>query len=204
MNARPARAAAPKTPAAKAAPGMSDAAFAERTGKPWSEWFAILEAAGGASMDRKAIFAVLADQGVGPLWRQMIAVRYERALTDHEPKKPVAKPKPPVGNHSTSVTRMMSATMEAAYNAWERPTRRKRFLDVEVIFASRRDGKVLRFGWREDASRVIVQFVARSKTRTQVTIEHEKMKNIDDVERMNAFWTETLDKMQALVEKTDD
>jgi uncharacterized protein YndB with AHSA1/START domain len=93
--------------------------------------------------------------------------------------------------------------MPAAYGAWERPTRRKRFLDAEISFATRRDGKALRFGWRPDSSRVSVQFIPRSKTRTQVTIEHELLKSADDVARMEAFWTEALDRMQALVEKSD-
>jgi hypothetical protein len=209
MAARPARADAPKAPAAKSSGGMSDAALAERTGKTWGEWRTILETAGGTGMDRKEVLAVLAEEGVGPLWRQMIAARYERIGEPEAPsaapapKKVAPKPKPVASNLSVHVTRMVSVTLEAAYNAWERPTRRKRFLDTEVTFAGRPDGKVLRFGW-ENASRVIVQFVARSKTRTQVTIEHERLKTEDDVERLTAYWTETLDKMQALVEKTND
>ena len=62
----------------------------------------------------------------------------------------------------------------------------------------------MRFGWPENTSRVSVVFTARSKTRTQVVITHEKLKSEADVTRMKAFWGETLDRMQALVEKVDD
>ena len=46
--------------------------------------------------------------------------------------------------------------------------------------------------------------ISLSKTRTLITIEHDKLKSAADATRMEAFWTEALDRMQALVEKTDD
>jgi hypothetical protein len=187
---------AQKAVAAKAA-GMTDEAVAARTGKTWGEWFAILDEAGGASLNRAGVTGVLAEHGVNAVFRQMVAAAYER----RQGGKTTA-PKP--GNFAVSVSRTVSATLLAAYGAWERPTRRKRFLDEEISFANRTDGKTLRFGWKADASRVAIAFVPRSKTRTHVTIEHEKLKTKADATRMETYWTEALDRMQALVEKDAD
>jgi hypothetical protein len=189
---------AAKKPAAKpgTTPAMSDAAVAARTGKAWPEWFALLDDAGAASMDHRQIVAALAAQGVGPWWCQMVAVAYERARGKrvlHETSSGFA----------ASVSRTVSATLPQAYAVWERPTRRKRFLTEDISFSTRRDSKVLRFGWRENASRVSVSFTPRSRTRTQVTVTHEKLKGSADVTRMKAFWSDALDRMQALVEDTD-
>ena len=184
---------------------MSDDAVASRTGKTWREWFDILDAAGGTGLERREIITLLGEHEVGPVWRAMVASGYERHLGRGEAPKPVAiVKKAAAGSLSTSVTRTVSATLLAAYGAWERPTRRKRFFPDEITFATRADGKTLRFGWKPDASRVSIVFKPLSKTRTQVTLSHDKLKNPADVDRLNVFWTETLDRMQALLEKTDD
>ncbi len=198
-------AAAKKTPPKKQAPTMSDEAVAQRTGKTWGEWFAILDDAGGSALDRREVIALLGEHEVGPVWRQMVAAGYERHLGRGGAPKPAATvKKAAAGNLATSVTRTVSATLVAAYGAWERPTRRKRFFTEEITFATRADGKTLRFGWKPDASRVSIVFKPLSKTRTQVTISHDKLGNAADANRMTTYWTEALDRMQALVEKTDD
>jgi hypothetical protein len=59
---------------------MSDAAVKARTGKDWAGWFAALDRAGTASLDRRSIVALLSNtHGVSAWWRQMVAVEYERA-----------------------------------------------------------------------------------------------------------------------------
>ena len=64
----------------KIAPAMSDDAVMARTGKTWSEWFAILDAAGAAKMTHPQIASYLStQQGVPDWWSQMVAVTYEKA-----------------------------------------------------------------------------------------------------------------------------
>ena len=185
----------------KPAGAMSDEAVAARTGKTWGEWFAILDDAGASQMENREILELLGQHDVGPVWRQMVMAGYQRRLGA---KANAAAKSAPAGSRVANISRTVSATLLAAYGAWERPTRRKRFLKDEITFATRRDGKTLRFGWKPDASRVSIVFKPLSKTRTQVTIEHDKLKTAADVERMQVFWTEALDRMQALVEKCED
>jgi len=67
-------------PEKKNAPSMSDDTVQAKTGKVWKEWFALLDEAGAKKLDHKAIVAILGEKfGVGPWWRQMITVEYERA-----------------------------------------------------------------------------------------------------------------------------
>ena len=178
-------------------PGMSDAAVAQRTGKTWEEWFAILDDAGAAALEHREIVAVLVEHEVGPLWREMVTVGYERARGRNAEKQAS-------GGYAISVTRTVSASLEASIGAWEKPTRRKRFLSEPITFATRRNEKVLRFGWPKTQSRVSVRFVPRSKTRTEVTVEHDKMKTAREVPKMKEFWSTAMDLMQAQLEKTDD
>src|SRR5258708_2966910 len=65
---------------AAAKPIMTDAAIKAKTGKDWANWFAALDKAGAAKLDHKGIVGILGRKmDVGPWWRQMIAVSYERA-----------------------------------------------------------------------------------------------------------------------------
>jgi hypothetical protein len=59
--------------------GMSDEAVKAKTGKTWSEWFAVLDKAKAQRMEHKAMAAYQHEkEGVPGWWRQMIAVAYER------------------------------------------------------------------------------------------------------------------------------
>ncbi len=61
-------------------PNVSDAAVAAKTGRPWREWFRVLDGWGAASKTHPEIARYLAEaRGVPPWWSQMITVHYERA-----------------------------------------------------------------------------------------------------------------------------
>ena len=102
----------------KATPGMSDEAVAARTGKTWPEWFSILDEAGGAELDHREIVELLDGHDIGPWWRQMVTVAYERARGKRQVREKAT-------GFSADVSRTELLTMLAAYGAWEKPTCRK-------------------------------------------------------------------------------
>jgi hypothetical protein len=60
--------------------GISDEAVRAKTGKSWSEWFAVLDSAGAADMNHPAIAKYLYHElGVSDWWSQMVTVGYEQA-----------------------------------------------------------------------------------------------------------------------------
>ena len=61
------------------AAGVSNAAVLEKTGKSWSEWLTILDAAQATAMPHKEIAAYLHEEHQLPFWwAQMVTVSYER------------------------------------------------------------------------------------------------------------------------------
>lgn len=59
--------------------GISDAAVAEKTGKNWAEWFALLDCAGATQMTHQQIVAHLREEyGAPGWWVQMITAGYEQ------------------------------------------------------------------------------------------------------------------------------
>lgn len=68
--------------------GMSDAAVRAKTGKGWSEWFKILDAAGARKMEHRDIANYLhKHHNVPGWWDQMITVGYEQARGRREKRQ---------------------------------------------------------------------------------------------------------------------
>ncbi|GAA3879664.1 hypothetical protein GCM10022381_22420 [Leifsonia kafniensis] len=68
------------TPVNSRRENMSDDALIAATGKPWAEWFAILDAAGATALTHPQIAGVLqSEHAVAPWWCQMVTVGFEQA-----------------------------------------------------------------------------------------------------------------------------
>lgn len=74
------------TPVGSSAEGISDDAVREATGRPRSEWYAMLDDAEAATWRHKEIASWLADEhGVDAWWAQHLTVAYEQARGIREP-----------------------------------------------------------------------------------------------------------------------
>ncbi len=180
---------AAKKPAGKrkgAAPEMSGAAVKAKTGRSWSQWFAVLDQAGAAKMTHAAIAKLIATRHKIPgWWAQAVTVGYERARDLRQVNETLT-------GFRTSVSRTLDAGMDAAFDAWDSAKTRAAFLKEKVDFSTRNPGKNLRFTWK--VGRVEVRFVVKGPKKTQVTVNHTGLKSAADVGRFKAQWTEAMDK----------
>src|SRR5262245_38306938 len=94
------------------AAGISDEAVKSATGKPWNEWFKLLDKAGAAKMDHRTIAAFLHDDlKCPPWWSQMVTVAYEQERGLRE------RHQSPDG-YKVSVSRTLETTAAALDKAW--------------------------------------------------------------------------------------
>ena len=92
-------------------PAMSDLAVIAKTGKTWDQWFRVLDRAGASRMDHKGIVKLLgARHDIGPWWRQMVTVEYERARGLRVRNQNVL-------GFSVSVSRTLRTSLPALYAA---------------------------------------------------------------------------------------
>ena len=175
--------------------GISDAAVAEKTGKPWAEWVAILDRAGAVQMNHKQIVAYLDKEYQVPAWWvQMITVGYEqeRGLRQKHQK--------PDG-YEVSVSKTINVPLPVLFQAWEDETARSVWFPRRKFTVRKATlNKSLRLTWGDGKSSVEVNFYPKGETKSQVTCQHHKLPNQDDVEKMRAFWVKTL---TALKEKLE-
>jgi uncharacterized protein YndB with AHSA1/START domain len=176
-------------------PSISDAAVVNATRRNWKEWFAMLDAAGGRKMSHREIVGVLTTaHAVGPWWRQMVTVEYERARglrARHETAK---------GFNATS-SKTMLAPVSRVYKAWATAAGRRTWLGVaELTVRTATTNKSMRITW-SDGTSVAVAFTPKPGDKTQVALDHTKLPSAASVARMKSFWKKHLAELQQVVER---
>ena len=174
------------------APSMKDATIRRATGRGWGEWFALMDEAGCARLDHHGIACRLDERfAVGPWWAQMVSVEYERARGLR------ARNQNCDGRFSVSVSRTVAAPVSEVFAAVTDDFARWAWLpleDLEPRTAVADHHARFALG---DGTRFEVRFTSRGE-RCSLTVDHENLRDPDDVERRRAFWTARLEELKAL------
>jgi hypothetical protein len=170
--------------AAEPAPWLatSDEAIRERTGRGWEAWFDLLDAWGALGMKHRDIARrVAAELEIDPLaWNaQAITASYERTRGLR-----VAGQKE--DGFSITASRTVAVPVERLYDAFF-ATADDRLRERTVTRP-----KSARFDWGDNGSRVHVTFDAAGEAKSRVFVEHARLADADEAERMKAFWRERL------------
>jgi len=174
--------------------GTSSEAVEKATGKPWAEWMALLDEAGGRQMNHKQLVAHLVEfYAVPPWWRQQVAVAYEQSRRLRE------KHEMPSG-YQISRSRTMAAPAARVYDAWVDDTTRRRWLPAaEFTIRKATPHKTLRLSWSDDTL-VEVRIDVKTSDKCTVTVQQSKLPDSETAEAMKAYWTTALGQLQSVVE----
>ncbi len=177
----------------------SDANILERTGRGWEAWFDLLDGWGAEEQPHREIARrVAAELGIEPLaWNaQAITVSYERARG----LRVVGQRSDGIG---VTVQRTVAVPVERLFDAWVGDEERSRWLeDGPLRERTATRPKSARFDWLGDGtgSRVHVVFVAKGEASSTMTVEHLRLADAGEVDRMRAFWRERLVDLKARLE----
>ncbi len=178
------------------APRMSDAAVKAKTGKAWPEWFKILDAAGARKLNHTQIATYLYDERKVPgWWAQMVTVGYEQARGLRQ------KHQKPDG-YEISGSKTIEVPVAKAFAAWEDTTLRRRWLkDAGFTIRKATPHKSLRITWVDGKTSVVVNFYSKGDGKSQVAVQHGKLPNSDQAERMKRYWGDQLEKLKEVVSR---
>jgi hypothetical protein len=172
--------------------GITSEAVEARTGKSWEKWLRLLDQAGAAQLPHKEIAALLArDFGVGPWWRQMVAVGYEQARglrVPHQQGK----------TFTANVSRTLDAAPADAWAAWQEPARTGWLGKAKMTVRKATPEKSMRITWG-DGTHVEVRFYAKSPEKTLVGVEHSKLADEAAVAKSKQFWTAAINRMKRAI-----
>ena len=190
--------AGPVTSTAPAGMQVSDEAMQRRTGRVWEEWFALLDAWGGAERKHPEIARWLEEEHqVSGWWAQSITVGYERA-------RGMRAPHQLVDGFSANASKTVNVPVEALYRAFADETDRARWLpDAPLTVRTAREPKALYVTWRRgesDESRADIGFTAKGESKSQVAVQHVRLADAAATETMKAFWRERLAALKEMLE----
>ena len=181
-----------KAPGGKKVAGVGDKAVRLRTGKDWDEWFELLDKAGGQSMPHKEIASWLRENHIdSSWWSQMVTVAYEqeRGLRQKHEK--------PAG-FEIGRSKTIPVPVSALYDAWLDARVRRRWLgETGLKVRTAAANKSMRLTWSDGETIVAASFYSKGRGKSQVTVQHSKLKNKTAGERMKRFWGEALERLHA-------
>jgi len=171
-------------------PSMSDEAVKLKTGNVWSHWFAVLDKAGGNGLAHRALTKILSEQhGVGPWWRQMAAVEYERARGLREKHQTTA-------GYSVSVSKTVAVDVSDLYTALADGGMRKKWFAWEGFKPSSQTKDKYFRGPGKDGRKLEINVYAKGAGKAQVVAQVNKLGSEADVEAERAAWKKALEKLQ--------
>ena len=164
----------------------SDERIRERTGRGWEEWFDLLDEWGAAERTHRETARWVAEQqDAHPLaWNvQAVVSSYERTRGLR-----VAGQKE--DGFSITASKTIGVPIERLYDAF--------FATADDRLRERTVTRPLRarFDWGDDGSRVHVTFDASGESKSRIVVEHARLADADEAERMKTFWRERLTELK--------
>jgi uncharacterized protein YndB with AHSA1/START domain len=175
--------------------GVGNEAVLKATGRAWDEWLRLLDRAGAKALPHKDIALMLSRKFEVPdWWSQMVTVGYEQARGLRVVNRKA-------DGFAVNASRTVAAPLGKLYNAWHDPLIRARWLlDAPVEVRKCTEGKSIRMTWTAGGSSVDVNFSPKGADRSVVHVQHGKLPRAADVTRQKAFWSQTLERLKALLE----
>jgi hypothetical protein len=176
----------------------SDEKIRERTGRGWEEWFALLDDWGAAGRSHRETARWLAEQmGIHPLaWNaQAITASYEltRGLREVGEKD---------DGFAITASKTIAVPVERLYEAVVSEEARTAWLpDARLTERTAIRPKSARFDWAEGPTRVHVTFLARGEAKSTVAVEHRRLADAGEADRMKTYWRERLATLKSSLER---
>jgi Domain of unknown function (DUF4287) len=195
--ARAALLAAEESKAAEApALTISDEAIRHRTGRGWEEWLDLLDDAGAGEWAHREIARWLAaEHGVDGWSAQSVTVSFERARGGR------AVGERPDG-FAITASKTVAVGVERLFDAFvDEPIRRGWLPDGLLRERTATRPRSARFDWDDGRTRVVVDFRAKGEAKSTVTLEHARLADAEEAERMKAYWRDRVAALKAQLEK---
>jgi hypothetical protein len=169
----------------------SDAGIQAKTGKTYSDWFAILDAAGAQKMTHKEIAAILHSRyQLEKWWAQKIAIifEHERGLREkHETQS----------GYQITVSRTFPFPVSKLFKLWHNEKARSKWLiDDALTIRTVRTERMLRGLWDNGKTPVEVGFYPKGQSKCQVVVRHIKLGGSAEASRAKKYWSEALDRLR--------
>lgn len=114
-------------------------------------------------------------------WCQMITVQYER-------ERGMRKVHEKADGFEAGKSKTYHFPIQNIYEAWINPDLRKQWLEThEFEIRTSTEYKSIRITW-PDETNVAIYFYPKGDEKTQISVQHNKLENQEDVTKRKAYW----------------
>ena len=174
---------------------MSDDAIRRRTGRGWEQWFNLLDAWGATERPHREVAAWVAEEhGIDGWGAQAVTVTYERARGLR------AVGEGPDG-FTVTASKTVAVPVDRLYEAFVDRSLRERWLpEAELRERTATKPKSARFDWGDGTTRLVVGFESKGEAKSVAALQHERLADAAEAERMKAFWRERVATLKEVLE----
>jgi uncharacterized protein YndB with AHSA1/START domain len=175
------------------AAGLSEERVRNATGRGWTEWVALLDAADGRNAPHATLVRHVSSFGTPDWWSQMVVVGYERirGLRQHGQRMDQT--------WEVSRSRTFNVPLETLFEAVANAKQRAKWFDgLTITRTASTKNKSVRLKF-DDGTGVDIRFTVKDGGKTILGLGHTKLPSKDVADRMKRFWSERLDRLKALV-----
>lgn len=176
---------------------VPDESIRERTGRGWEEWFDLLDSWGGREMAHRDIARRVAEElTIEPLgWNaQAITVSYERARGMRQVNQRA-------DGFGISASKTVAVPVERLFDAIVDRGQRVQWLpEGPLTERTATRPKSARFDWGDGTTRVHVTFASKGDEKATAALEHLRLADKAEADRMKAFWRERLSELKSKLE----
>lgn len=175
----------------------SDEKIRERTGRGWEQWFAILDESGAAERSHRDIARWLAArEGLHPL-----AWNVQAVVSSYELARGLRAVGEKADGFAITASRTVAVAVDQLYDAMVDTSLRARWLpDGQLSRRTATKPRSARFDWEPDQTRVNVTFLAKDETKSTIVLEHRRLADAEQAERMKAYWRTRLAALKTVLE----
>jgi len=177
--------------------GISDAAIKAKTGCTWERWVVALDHHKAQTWTHREVADYVQKKyKVSDWWSQTVAVGYERI----KGRRAIGQRMD--GTFEASKSRTFTAPVSRVYRAFQDSRLRARWLpDVDLTVRAARRDKSMRITW-PDGTSVEALFTAKGAGKSQLAIQHRKLKAHAASSALKVFWTKRLDALGGVLQQT--
>jgi len=172
--------------------GVTDDAVKAKTGKKWEEWFKVLDRAGARMMDHQEIRQFAQEQlGLTIWWSRLLTLGYEQ-------DRGVRQKHQRGSRFEVDRSKTLAAPLAVVWQAWHDETVLARWMPgITFQFAKATPDRTLHLDWPGDTHVVVV--FSEKAGKTKVIVSHERLRNAEDVARLQEFWSAALERLKDVI-----
>ena len=176
----------------------SDEEIRHRTGRGFQEWFDALDQWGATERPHREIARWVAAQlDAEPLaWdAQAITGSYELTRGLRVPGERAD------GSFTATASKTVAVPVERLYDAFVDASEREGWLpDSRLRERTATRPRSARFDWDDGETRVHAGFEARDDGKSRIALEHVRLPDVAETERMKAYWRAALGELKSMLE----